>query len=281
MKILQPYFSISFSLQPSAFSIAIVVALATATLLAHDPITTRVTWTGEVSRIVEARCVMCHNPSGPAPMSLQSYDEARPWAKAIKEAVLTRHMPNWRAVRGYGDFSNDPSLSPFEIALVAAWADGGAPERLRPPSPTGYGETSPKLKAEAGPERGAGGQPAAGRPPSESERGWDPASIDKRRQLSRITQTTRPGRTTTLPCGTQPVPRGTLLAIQPTLPKERSVGVALTFPDGRREIVAWIRGYDPAYPTTYRLRTPLTLPAGTILSSDAQPGCAITLTLKR
>ena len=60
-------------------------------------------------------------------MPLLSYDEARPWAKAVKEAALTRHMPNWQAVRGYGDFSNDPSLSPFEIALIAAWADGGAP----------------------------------------------------------------------------------------------------------------------------------------------------------
>jgi hypothetical protein len=276
MKILQ-----HFSLQPSAFGLAIVaVAFSTATF-AHDPITTRVTWTGEVSRIVEARCVTCHKPSGPAPMSLQSYEDARPWAKAIKEAALTRHMPNWRAVRGYGDFSNDPSLSPFEIALVAAWADGGAPERPRPPSPTGYGETSPKLKAEAGPERGAGGKPAAGRPPSESERGWGPPSIDKRRQPLRNTQRTGLGRTTTLPCGNQPVPRGTLLAIQPTLPKDRSVGVALTFPDGRREIVAWIRGYEPTYPTTYWLRTPLTLPAGTIMTSDAQPGCAITLTLKR
>ena len=47
--------------------------------------------------------------------------------RAIKEEVLTRRMPKWHAARGYGDFSNDPSLSPFEIALIAAWADGGAP----------------------------------------------------------------------------------------------------------------------------------------------------------
>ena len=52
---------------------------------------------------------------------------ARPWARAIKEEVLTRRMPKWQAARGYGDFSNDPSLSPFEIALMVAWADGGAP----------------------------------------------------------------------------------------------------------------------------------------------------------
>ena len=65
-------------------------------------------------------------------MSFRTYEDARPWARAIKEEVLTRRMPKWHAVRGYGDFSNDPSLSAFEIALIAAWADGGAPERPRP-----------------------------------------------------------------------------------------------------------------------------------------------------
>ena len=69
----------------------------------------------------------CHSPGGRAPMPLTTYEEARPWAKAIKEEVLARRMPKWHVVRGYGDFKNDPSLSAFEIALVAAWADGGAP----------------------------------------------------------------------------------------------------------------------------------------------------------
>ena len=60
-------------------------------------------------------------------MSLATYAEARPWAKAIKEEVLARRMPKWPVVRGYGDFTNDPSLSAFEVAVMAAWADGGAP----------------------------------------------------------------------------------------------------------------------------------------------------------
>ena len=51
---------------------------------------------------------------GRGTMSLTTYEEARPWARAIKEEVLTRRMPKWHAVRGYGDFTNDPSLSPFE-----------------------------------------------------------------------------------------------------------------------------------------------------------------------
>ena len=63
-------------------------------------------------------------------MSLATYEDARPWAKAIKEEVLTRRMPLWHVVRGYGDFVNDRSLSPFEIALLASWADGGAPKTL-------------------------------------------------------------------------------------------------------------------------------------------------------
>ena len=63
-------------------------------------------------------------------MSLATYEDARPWARAIKEEVMTRRMPKWQAVRGYGDFSNDPSLSAFDIALVVAWADGGAPKGI-------------------------------------------------------------------------------------------------------------------------------------------------------
>src|SRR5688572_28820059 len=95
--------------------------------LAHDRITTKITWERAIAPIVEARCVSCHSPGGKAPMPLTTYEEARPWAKAIKEEVLARRMPKWPMVRGYGDFRNDRSLSSFEIALMAAWADGGAP----------------------------------------------------------------------------------------------------------------------------------------------------------
>ncbi|MEX2660677.1 MAG: hypothetical protein WD227_02060 [Vicinamibacterales bacterium] len=106
---------------------AAVLGIAATTLSAHDPISTKVTWEREIGPLVQARCVSCHSPGGRAPMSLMTYEEARPWARAIREEVLTRRMPMWHIVRGYGDFSNDPSLSPFEVALFAAWADGGAP----------------------------------------------------------------------------------------------------------------------------------------------------------
>jgi hypothetical protein len=105
----------------------LLFALMATGISAHDLITARVTWNGDVARIVEARCLRCHAPGGRGPMPLTTYEQVRPWARAIKEEVLTRRMPKWHAARGYGAFSNDPSLSPFEIALIAAWVDGGAP----------------------------------------------------------------------------------------------------------------------------------------------------------
>ena len=128
---------------------ATVFAAALTPLFAHDRISTKVTWEREIAPIVEARCVSCHRDGGRAPMSLATYEQARPWAKAIKEEVLTRRMPKWHVVRGYGDFVNDPSLSPFEIALLASWADGGAPKTLptaRPAAPVARKEMPPSVK---------------------------------------------------------------------------------------------------------------------------------------
>ena len=93
----------------------------------HDPITTKITWTQEISRIVYKRCAGCHGPGGKA-MSLITYEEARPWAKAIRDEVSSRRMPPWGAVAGIGDFAGDPSLSTPEIDMLVAWVEGGAPE---------------------------------------------------------------------------------------------------------------------------------------------------------
>jgi hypothetical protein len=104
-----------------------------ATLRAHDPINGAVTWNGDIRRLVEARCVACHVDGGRGPMSLATYEAARPWARAIREEVLSRRMPKWHAARGYGQFANDRSLTPFEIALIVAWVDAGA---VRGPQPS-------------------------------------------------------------------------------------------------------------------------------------------------
>jgi len=94
---------------------------------AHDVITTKLTWNREISRIVTSRCAMCHHPGGRA-FSLLTYAEARPWAVAIKEEVLSRRMPPWGAVKGFGDFRNDQGLTAEQIEWITAWVGGGVPE---------------------------------------------------------------------------------------------------------------------------------------------------------
>ena len=98
------------------------------TLVAHDPITTKITFDSEIVRIFNKRCLGCHQAGGKAPMSLATYEEARPWAKAIKEEVLERRMPPWGAVKGFGEFLHDRGLTPEEISVIADWVEGGAPE---------------------------------------------------------------------------------------------------------------------------------------------------------
>ena len=108
--------------------LSMAVLCAAACLQAHDPVSTNLTWTQEISRIVYKRCSGCHSSGGSAPMSLTQYSEARPWAKAIKEEVLQRRMPPWGAVKGFGDFRDDASLTQDEITRIAEWVEGGAPE---------------------------------------------------------------------------------------------------------------------------------------------------------
>lgn len=96
------------------------------------------TFSKDVSPILYRRCVQCHHPNDIAPMSLMDFKSARPWAKAIREAVLTRKMPPWFADPQWGKFSNDARLTSDEIATIKAWVDTGANEgnpRDLPPPP--------------------------------------------------------------------------------------------------------------------------------------------------
>ncbi len=61
-------------------------------------------------------------------MALLTYEQARPWAKAIRDEVLNRRMPPWDAVKGVGQFRDDSSLSQSEMDLLVSWVEGGAPE---------------------------------------------------------------------------------------------------------------------------------------------------------
>lgn len=103
----------------------------------HDIISTRITWTREISRVFQQRCAGCHRPGGKAPMPLLTYDEVRPWARSIAEEVLERRMPPWNAVKGFGDFRHEAGLNQEEIGLIAEWVEGGAPrgdDRYLPPA---------------------------------------------------------------------------------------------------------------------------------------------------
>jgi hypothetical protein len=106
------------------------IAALVAQPLAHKRIS-QVTWTTDVERILQTRCLTCHATGGFGPMPLETFQVARTWATAIREEVLERRMPPWPAARGLGDFSNDRSLTPLEVELLTAWVDGGTP--LGPP----------------------------------------------------------------------------------------------------------------------------------------------------
>ncbi len=97
------------------------------TTTAHDVITTKVTWSREISRLAFKRCVSCHRDGGRA-FALVTYEQARPWAKAIKEEVDERRMPPWGAVKGFGEFKDDRGLTQEQIELIDDWVEGGAPE---------------------------------------------------------------------------------------------------------------------------------------------------------
>jgi len=86
------------------------------------------TFNKDVLPILQKNCQGCHRPGQIAPMSLLSYKEARPWAKAMKTAVATRKMPPWFADPQYGHFTNDRSLKQNDIDTIVKWVDGGALE---------------------------------------------------------------------------------------------------------------------------------------------------------
>jgi hypothetical protein len=90
--------------------------------VAADP----VTFHKDVLPILQKNCQSCHRPGQIAPMSFLDYESTRPWAKAMKAAVVTRKMPPWFADPRYSHFANDRSLKPAEIEIISQWADQGA-----------------------------------------------------------------------------------------------------------------------------------------------------------
>ena len=97
------------------------------------------TFTRDVAPIFQEKCQSCHRPDSIAPMPLLTYQEARPWAKGIRERVISRAMPPWAIDKTIGiqHFANDRSLSDAQIQTIVKWVDGGAvegnPKDMPPP----------------------------------------------------------------------------------------------------------------------------------------------------
>ena len=87
------------------------------------------TFAKDVAPILQVKCQACHQPNSIAPMSLLTYQDARPWARAIKQKVVSREMPPWHINKNVGvqRFKNDRSLSDDQIDTIVRWVDGGAP----------------------------------------------------------------------------------------------------------------------------------------------------------
>ncbi len=98
-------------------------------LMAAEPSSRVVTFAKDIAPILQAKCQECHRKGTVAPMSLGTYQETRPWAKAIRERVITRNMPPWHVDKTVGiqRFQNDRSLTDEQIETIARWVDSGAP----------------------------------------------------------------------------------------------------------------------------------------------------------
>lgn len=86
------------------------------------------TFTKDVAPVLYKNCVSCHRPGDVAPMSLLTYEDAKPWAASIREKVSTGAMPPWHATQSHETFLNDRRLTDAEKKTLVAWASNGAPK---------------------------------------------------------------------------------------------------------------------------------------------------------
>jgi mono/diheme cytochrome c family protein len=203
---------------------------------AHNIFSTQVTWYREISRVLYKRCATCHREGGAA-FSLMTFDEARPWAKAIKEEVLSRRMPPWQAVKGFGEFKDDRGLTEEEIELISDWVEGGAPDGNEANKP-------------ADPKPAAWLDPAV-------PKGTTEVIVSANTKLDAPTRVV----------GVRPknVKAGAtfqMLAVRP---------------DGTVEPLLWIYQYNPKFARTYYYKSAPSLPAGTRIEISPSSAGAISL----
>jgi len=113
-----------------AFSLAVcaVVVVIAAAAPARAADTSSPTFSKDVLPILQKNCQSCHRPGEIGPMALLTYEQARPYARAMKRATESKKMPPWFADSSVQHYSNDMSLSTADIATIGSWADAGAPE---------------------------------------------------------------------------------------------------------------------------------------------------------
>ena len=181
-----------------------------------------ITWNREISRLMLDKCASCHRPEGTS-FPLLTYQDVQPRATAIKAVVLARTMPPWGAVKGFGNFRNDQSLSQEQIELITKWVDGGI------------------------------------------RRGNNPGLLPK---LPAFKPTPRASGTTGVRVsGTVRLDRVMVLdgLFPEQVPPGQSFQVTAVLPNGHVEPLLWLHGYDARYAHPFLLRTPLRLPAGTVI----------------
>jgi len=168
-----------------------------------------------------------------------TYDEARPWAKAIRDEVLERRMPPWGAVEGIRAYRNDPSLTPIEVEMIVSWVEGGAPEGeviYLPVAPVLRDATPPPMPA-----------------PTLVVESAKPLVL--KHAITAVAVTPR------------------------DLPDGASMEVTAYEPEGSVEHLIWLRNYRKAWTRTYGFRDPISLPAGTRIVVDGPQGTAAMLSI--
>lgn len=203
---------------------------------AHDIITTKITFSKEIARLIDKRCITCHREGGAA-FSLVKYDEARPWAKAIKEEVDARRMPPWQAIKGFAEFKDDRGLTQEEIELIDDWVEGGAPE--------GNPKYLPEIK--------------------KIEDWLDAAAPKGSSEVVVSSQSRLDGPARVVAIRAKDVKKGA------------SVQVIAARPDGTIEPLLWIYEYNPDFSRTYYYTAPVTLPAGTQIQMSPSDAGSFTL----
>ena len=192
---------------------------------AHDVITTKITWNREIIRLLNAHCISCHRPGGSA-FSLATYNEGRPWAKAIQEEVLERRMPPWGAVKGLlANSKNDQALTPEQLEILHRPMGGWRRARRRRQGPA---QGQLKLPSPASDTEMTGG-----------------LTVNGDFQLTNDF---------------------TLEGLLPRkAPENASFQMLAEFPDGRVLPLLWMFPYKPIYAHPFLLKTHVLLPKGTTI----------------